>query len=422
MGNTVPKAPERHEEMLNEIFRDIDLELSQKDHINLKLSLSDFEKFFQKKIDCLLYFNHYMFKDYISYLYDNYNNKIEKLALTGSMSVLIYFDEEELVYLKQNLKTDFDPLFTIIFERLEINVLLFFNMSYLQIFYINEFFSQMNDNIEMYRHNRKFDSFYILLPNIDIFIKNMCGVFYLSNGDAKHCNDIMTVINILSFFKCKYENNESNKFFEKYIVLNNHKFIKCALLFDLSDTKSFDDMNYDNLNIIRLLIQNTVMLEIDIYMSAGYDKNIANVIKIIFYEMMELQDSTNEQKVKKIGVNLVLQENMVSKHFLKYNLISRVRKYFAFNKNRLRALEFVFSLTQNDEVINYNECVNIKYGSVVSNSNTICYIIQINYKFKGLRNQKIITLLSSFLNHNYYLSYEEKTVDNNDNGKKIENK
>ncbi len=184
MGNAKSKRENSHvESMLIDTYQNTDLEFTYKEITNFKLRIHDSENYFNAKFDFFLFFNNYLFRERLSTLYDNFNIKIEKFSQKKPghlFKVLIDFDDETETILRGN-KVDFDSLFTIIFEKLEINIILFFDLTNTCQNYIKDFFIQLVESVDLYKYNRKFDCLYFLLPNTDYFIKNDCGIMYLTN-------------------------------------------------------------------------------------------------------------------------------------------------------------------------------------------------------------------------------------------------
>ena len=253
MGNIKTKKTniDNSEKFINEFFKNTGLEFNIKEITTFKLSITDAQKYFYTKFDYFMFFNNYVFKERLSILYDNFNTKIEELATKGSISILINFDESEVNYILQGSKPDFDSLFTIILERLEIGVLLYFNLTNLHFSYIDEFFNQMTDSIEMYKYNRKFDCLYFLLPNMDYFIKNDIGIYYICNRNiqnpisykSKYISPVFSQNSIGSLLNSKYNKIEANDFFYYFIEIAKPSLIKVMLSFDFNNLLEFDDIN-----------------------------------------------------------------------------------------------------------------------------------------------------------------------------------
>lgn len=178
------KEIDETEDFLCHFFKNTGVNFNEKEILNLKLRLNDAECYFCTKFDYFICYNSYLFNERINQLYDNYNNKIESLNLdvTKKIKLLIEFDDETESILAGN-KIEFDTLLTIILEKLEIEVVLYFDMSSLDASYIADFFYQMVESIEMYKYNRKFENMYFLLPNTDFLIKYENSIIYVTHKE-----------------------------------------------------------------------------------------------------------------------------------------------------------------------------------------------------------------------------------------------
>ena len=186
--------------------------------LTIKLRVADAEKYFQTKYDFLFYFNSTIFKERLNVLYDNFSTVVEKFSKNplNTFKMLIDFDDEsEIVqeypfFTQMEMQTqeaaqvtiDYESLFTIIFEPLEIKTVLFFLMSNHNISSFTDFFSQLYENIYLYKNNRTYDILYFLLPNLDFFIRNESYVVYIVNQP----NVFDESLDILSDYCVQYVN------------------------------------------------------------------------------------------------------------------------------------------------------------------------------------------------------------------------
>jgi hypothetical protein len=99
-------------------------------------------------------------------------------------------------------KIEYESLFTIIFEPLEIPTALFFLMTNHNQKTINDFFSQLYENIYLNKGNRKYDIMYFLLPNLDFFVRNETYVIYIVNQS----NQFDESLDMLSNYTISYSN------------------------------------------------------------------------------------------------------------------------------------------------------------------------------------------------------------------------
>ena len=87
--------------------------------------------------------------------------------------------EDETKEMKEGTKIDFTNLFIIVFEKLEILIMLFIDLTKCINIYINEFTKQLCDDLVVYTYNRKYDCIYFLLSNTDYIIKNSQTITFL---------------------------------------------------------------------------------------------------------------------------------------------------------------------------------------------------------------------------------------------------
>ena len=126
--------------MLFEAFKDTKFEFAEKEVMKLKLRFKDAESYFNRKFDYVLFFNNLMFHEGVSTLYDNYSAKIESFTEKKKIFYLfVDFDDENDAFDK-GYDLEFDSLFSIVFEKLEINNVAFFSLlnaskNYLKCFF-----------------------------------------------------------------------------------------------------------------------------------------------------------------------------------------------------------------------------------------------------------------------------------------------
>ena len=129
--------------MLLESFKDTDLSFPFQEITKMKLRFKDAEKYFGIKFDYLVFYNNYIFHEGISILYDNYIKKIEQFSKNKENNkrkknekifyLFVDFDDES-ENLINGYDIEFEPLFTIIFEKLEIRNVTCFSLMKLFIF------------------------------------------------------------------------------------------------------------------------------------------------------------------------------------------------------------------------------------------------------------------------------------------------
>lgn len=278
MGNKKSKKEptiyDRIESFLFKSFKNTGLEFTENEIINFKLRILDAERYFNSNFDYYIFFNNFLFKDQLTTLYENFNQTIEIANKTPEkpMCILIDFDDET-EYIIQGASLEFDSLFTIIFEKLEIPVIIYFDMTNTDSIYMFDFFKQIIENVELYKYNRKFDCLYFLLPNTDYFCKNENALYYISNKafneDEEISEEIFDVPNeysdsiflhedIEKFINCNYLQNISNKRFEIMVKRIKPKFTKMFICFNFDlDFEFLYSKNSENLEKINFLLNNS---------------------------------------------------------------------------------------------------------------------------------------------------------------------
>ena len=241
--NSKVPLTDKIEIMLFDTYQNTEIDFSYKEVLTIKLRVADAEKYFlRSNFDYLIYFNSYIFQQRLNILYDNFSNIVEKFVknhltqLTTNFMMLVDFDDESIgindlalnpyqYYLDnegnivmdtqnyqnnvQYNKIEYESLFTIIFEPLEIKTILFFLMTNHNQNSINDFFSQLYENIYLYKNNRKYDSLYFLLPNLDFLIRNESYVLYIVNQP----NQFDESLDMLSDYTISYVNSYTDSIF-----------------------------------------------------------------------------------------------------------------------------------------------------------------------------------------------------------------
>ena len=213
------------DKFLLEAFDNIDLTFHHSDITKMKIRFKDAENYFGIKFNYFIFFNNYLFHKQLPKVYNNYMKKVEdfskelennknnyivdnKKVIKNSDKEIFYvfvdFDDETDA-VDEGYDFEFDSLFSIIFEKLEIDNLTCFSFvncetkSYIYLF-INQFY----ESIYLHKTNRRFDALYFLLPNTDFFIKNENYVIYIGNKSKelkKNENDFSPLFFTSLYFK-----------------------------------------------------------------------------------------------------------------------------------------------------------------------------------------------------------------------------
>ena len=156
-----PVKMDKIEQLLFNTFQNTDIDFNYKEILTIKLRVHDAEKYFIREFNCLIYFNSFIFQQRLNILYENYSANVEKFLkktisqnISTNFLILVDFDDETEMpqqgYFCGNYeinndgnivesnnpettnlatyssKIEYESLFTIIFEPLEIPTALFF--------------------------------------------------------------------------------------------------------------------------------------------------------------------------------------------------------------------------------------------------------------------------------------------------------
>ena len=141
------------EQMLSDTYQSTDIDFSYKEVLTIKLRVHDAEVYFVREFNCLIYFNSYVFQQRLNILYENYSANAERFLKKNieenkqtNFQILVDFDDEtempqggyysgnyeingdgnivepneEMNVTTYSNKIEYESLFTIIFEPLEI--------------------------------------------------------------------------------------------------------------------------------------------------------------------------------------------------------------------------------------------------------------------------------------------------------------
>jgi hypothetical protein len=326
MGNKITKKEKLDEIdlILNEAYKITNIELSTNEVTNLKLRIRDAEKYFHSKFEMFYNFNNSIFRERVNNFYENFNSKIESFSknkiYNRNFNVLIDFEDESLAIM-HGIKLDFESLFVILFEKLEISIIFFLDMTKVDNHYISEFFSQMTESADLFNYNRRFDCLYFLLPNADYFIKNNFSILYMSNRLPKDSNIFH---NDEPYFRENEYIESVFKFKEKLI---NYRYPKCEAhefaenLIDKimpSYVRIYTSLNFST-GIENFILENEDQLKLF--------ECIADVSKVNFIEI------SLEEWIDPAILKLFLKKiiNYVDKSRIEVNLLSL--KIVLLNKN-----------------------------------------------------------------------------------------
>ena len=321
------------ERLLYESYRKIDVDFTFNEVTTLKLKLTDDKFYFHTEFSFLLFFNNSIFTDNINQIYKNFNAKIESFINSQPdkkfFNVLLIIDDE-IETLKAGSKIDFEGLFTIAFERMEILIMLYIDVTNCHPEYVNEFMRQLCENSILYKSGRKFDCIYILLPNTDYIVKNSQTVTFITTRSdyqlSEEENNLYELLNFDSFtnfLKCKYPPTSSNNQFAKFIKKVKPVSTSSAIYIDFN----FEISEFPNENLYQLVTIETLTLECpeniiyvyinnDFHYNPNFDLFINKVI------------SSFEQAIEKFLEKVLLKIKILLVNSLNYR---RSKSFFASN-------------------------------------------------------------------------------------------
>ena len=439
-----PVKMDKIEQLLCDTFQNTDIDFNYKEVLTIKLRVHDAEKYFIREFNCLIYFNSYIFQQRLNILYENYSANVEKFLkktisqnISTNFLILVDFDDETEMpqggyytgsyeinndgNIESNnpestnlatfsTKIEYESLFTIIFEPLEIPTALFFLMTNHNQKTINDFFSQLYENIYLNKGNRKYDIMYFLLPNLDFFVRNETYVLYIVNQS----NQFDESLDILSNYTISYSSQYSeaiycslyfkemlNVIYDRNNIYGNSiinsflkniiepSFIQSVFKFDSNLSSQFEDfvIEYEReIEIINKLINlsnvNTIIIRLDNF--SQKEQKIDGISQMI-KKFLLMHDKVNFGKSVLI-IRLLCLENFDNKEYEKLtiklnNLVNElIKESFIFSsRERLRKniIECLYyekddkkeekneDIVENDDLNTSHENMNAKLGTKV---------------------------------------------------------
>ena len=371
------------ERFLYESYRKIDVDFTFNEVTTLKLKLTDDKFYFHTEFSFLLFFNNSIFTENINQIYKNFNTKIESFINSSTSSdkklfnVLIIVDDE-IESLKSGSKIDFDGLFTIAFEKMEIFIMLYIDVTNCHIEYVNEFMKQLCENSILYRSGRKFDCIYILLPNTDYIVKNSQTISFittrndynLGEGENSSLYDLLNFDSFNNFLKCKYPPTSSNNQFSKFIKKVKPRSTSTAIYIDFNfEIADFPNENLYQFISIEVLTSNCKENIFYIYINGDFNYNpnfdlFINKILSCFEQAME--------KFKEKGIYLKIKILLVNSNDAKRNSRFIGNNLFSFsnNNNKTSNGENNFKLKEVEMNVHKLICQKLKKKNKYTSNNT----------------------------------------------------
>ena len=326
------------ERLLYESYRKIDVDFTFNEVTTLKLKLTDDKFYFHTEFSFLLFFNNSIFTENINQIYKNFNTKIESFINSSSnkkfFNVLLIIDDE-IETLKSGAKIDFDGLFTIAFERMEIFIMLYIDVTNCHPEYVNEFMKQLCENSILYRSGRKFDCVYILLPNTDYIVKNSQTITFVTTRNDYNLfeeeeNNLYELLNFDSFsnfLKCKYpptsSNNQFSKFIRKVKPASTCSAIYIDFNFEISEFPNENLYQFISIEILTSECPENIMyifINNDFNYNPNFDLFINKIISSFDQATDKFKDKGAFLKIKILLVNS--SDYKRNKGFLSTNLLS----------------------------------------------------------------------------------------------------
>ena len=431
------------ERLLYESYRKIDVDFTFNEVTTLKLKLTDDKFYFHTEFSFLLFFNNSIFTENINQIYKNFNSKIESFINANAnkkfFNVLLIIDDE-IETLKSGSKIDFDGLFTIAFERMEILIMLYIDVTNCHPEYVNEFMKQLCENSILYRSGRKFDCMYILLPNTDYIVKNSQTVTFVTTRSdyqllKEEENSLYEQVNFdafQNFLRCKYpptsSNNQFSKFIKKVRPVSTISTIYIDFNFEISDFPNENLYQFINIEIITSECPENIIY-VYINNDFNYNPNFDLFINKIISSFDQAADKFIERgiylKIKILLVNSI--EYKRNKGFLgTTNLLSGYSYKNSDNNNNNNKSNNKFKLKdvemkvhelickkfrKKTENIPINSVLILQFNEIIDDKNkketkfNKCRITKIKYMFKepkkDKRNIEFENLIIAFAKKNY---------------------
>ena len=440
------------EQLLYDSYRKLDIDFTLNQLVSLKLKLKDAEKYFYTQFHFLMFFNNSLFTDNVTQLYNNFNKKIENFSINNQTKIfkLLICLDDETESINNGEKIEFENLFTIIFERLEINIILHCDLTNCPIDYIIEFFTQLLDNATLYKSGRKFDCLYVLLPNIHYIIKNSQTLSYYGNNESvslkEYNENFMKFINIegfKKFLKAKYDSCSANNYYSKIIEKILPLKCLCVMYFNFNtEINEFVPENEYQFvcieNLIRVCNENIfyVYLNHDFKYNENFDLFINKILASFNSKLKNIKNDKNNNKEIR---NLLLKIKIIHSHkendFKLETLFKKVNDYFYdYFKNKKNYLncEFIFEFNEIKGKNKKEKCsykiINVKYKFLKyvrkqsmffedkkeqkSNFDKFQKIFKNDKRFQNFfNNEKILNIFKELLDKN--IQNEEIKTDNN---------
>ena len=401
----------------------------------LELKYQNAKKNFSVTFDYILIFNSIVFNENFQILYDNYSNKIElhsKTQPTQLFKVLLFL-ENEIDIFDQGTKFEFESLFTIIFEKLEIGLLLFIDLTNSQYPYLKDFILQIYENAILYKFNRRCDCLYFILPNNDFVIKNHCTLTYIeckteTNLDKSNeiFNDIFKIKNFKKFILSRNEVRQTHNFIDKFLTykkpLNSLSFM--YFNFNCEEGELFAS-NEKQFKLFEQLIQGSRIKIFYFFLDKTFKYN--ENLNIFLQKILSLFD-ISERSINCLKIKMLLSTNddsfqsdlfypniinLILKYYSKKEKVEKQRKELIFEFHEIKGIKKV----KGDFIVHFSRFLfheeksslihTIEYGDKFKKCEEyVSFSKAIEPLDKIKRNKKIMKTIRSFLTEKKVIVYK----------------
>ena len=328
MGNKPIKVKDSIiiDRLIIDCFKDSDLEVPVVEINKLKVHFREGEKYFHFKFDYLIYYNNKIFHDGLPSLYDNYISKVEQFSSKNKLSnkiFTIFIDFEQNFNFEDEDELEFEPIFTIIFEKLEIKNISCFYFNEINTEYVTAFFEQLYENIFFYKDSRNYDSLYFLMPNEDYFIKNENYLLYIGK-EKEIINKGIKILDKFQTFKSPFneiifnsnyfiqllnikskKSEASKKIFDFLKEMDNILYFKyiSEINFAIEDKLKFINIEKKFYDFHSMLCSKAANIElIFLTKNALNNDNVINLSNLIQYIITNCHNSPNKEGVHLIRI------------------------------------------------------------------------------------------------------------------------
>ena len=183
------------------------------------------------------------------------------------------------------------------------------------------------------------------------------------------------------------------------------------LSFDFDDLVNFDNINYEQMNNLNMLMNHSMFIHIIVDIKKYENDSHISIIRLLVIKLISFTETSDDNKFKLTLVSENKKERLTIQNL--DNVITELHKYFAtkiFTKKKHRLIVSLYFITHEEGLIfrTHYDNIDLTWGGIDITFYTVYYIINKNSNFKKLQNENIISTLSSFLNKNYCIVRTKK--------------